>query len=135
MMGEYGPIGGSIDWSPDFGPEVVIDRPKEQLKTAMETLSDDQAVKHLGEGWAPVQSVATQPKEQVPSIGRVVHYHSYGTPKGEYLPKPIAAIITQVNDDGTVGLCIFNPTGLFFNTNVPYDQSDTLPGHWSWPPR
>jgi hypothetical protein len=33
---------------------------------------------------------------QAPSIGRVVHYHSYGTPGGEYLPEPRAAIITEV---------------------------------------
>ncbi|QOC56083.1 hypothetical protein SEA_CLOWN_85 [Gordonia phage Clown] len=33
---------------------------------------------------------------QTPSIGRIVHYQSYGTPGGEYLPEPRAAIITEV---------------------------------------
>lgn len=33
---------------------------------------------------------------QQPSIGRIVHYQSYGTPGGEYLPEPRAAIITDV---------------------------------------
>ncbi len=74
-----------------------------------------------------------------PTIGRVVHYQSYGTPGGEYLPEPRAAIVTtvaEVNDDRhqRVGLAILNPTGLFFDQSVPYSQ-DPQPGHWSWPPR
>lgn len=78
-----------------------------------------------------------------PSIGRVVHYQSYGTPGGEYLPEPRAAIITEVGSEqpaanykpaGAVGLCVLNPTGLFFNRDVPYADTPT-PGHWNWPPR
>jgi hypothetical protein len=88
--------------------------------------------------------------EQKPSVGRVVHYQSYGTPNGEYTPQPRAAIITElyapgdfkaenlvVEGDGTqstVGLCVLNPTGQFFNRFVPYAESPT-PGHWNWPPR
>ncbi|QDH85214.1 hypothetical protein SEA_NUBI_81 [Gordonia phage Nubi] len=33
---------------------------------------------------------------QQPTVGRVVHYQSYGTPGGEYLSEPRAAIITEV---------------------------------------
>ncbi|WKW87201.1 hypothetical protein SAVBUCKETDAWG_75 [Gordonia phage Savbucketdawg] len=33
---------------------------------------------------------------QQPTVGRIVHYQSYGTPGGEYLPEPRAAIITEV---------------------------------------
>ncbi len=69
-----------------------------------------------------------------PSIGRIVHYRSYGTPGGEYLPEPRAAIITAVSDGNDVSLCVLNPTGLFFNEDVPYSQ-EPKPGHWSWPPR
>jgi hypothetical protein len=70
-----------------------------------------------------------------PSVGRIVHYHSYGTPGGEFKPLPRAAIITQVvSDDGTVGLCAVNPTGLFFHERCPYSELPR-PGHWSWPPR
>ena len=70
-----------------------------------------------------------------PTVGRIVHYQSYGTPKGEYKSKPIAAVITQVNEDGsTCGLCIFNPTGLFFNTDIKF-SAEPAPGHWNWPPR
>lgn len=70
-----------------------------------------------------------------PSIGRIVHYHSYGTPGGEYLPEPRAAIITTVwQDEKVVGLCVLNPSGMFFNNSVPFSE-DPKPGHWSWPPR
>lgn len=80
-----------------------------------------------------------------PSVGRIVHYQSYGTPGGEYLPMPRAAIITGVNDprdpeyeaeydEMTVSLCVLNPTGMFFNTQVRYSE-EPKPGHWSWPPR
>ena len=34
-----------------------------------------------------------------PSIGRIVHYQSYGTPGGEFLPEPRAAIIASVGHD------------------------------------
>lgn len=78
---------------------------------------------------------------QKPSIGRIVHYQSYGTPKGEYKPEPRAAIITEVtpydpdvseNDNSVVSLCIMNPTGLFFTRQVYY-SSESKPGCWSWP--
>lgn len=73
-----------------------------------------------------------------PSVGRVVHYHSYGTPGGEYLPEPRAAIITSVSlaevpgATDQVGLAVLNPTGMFFNQDVPY-SAEPMPGHWSWP--
>lgn len=82
-----------------------------------------------------------------PSIGRIVHYQSYGTPGGEYLPQPRAAIITAVPEllaeqpnsgpDGyvpAVDLCVLNPQGFFFNEKVPYSE-EPKPGHWNWPPR
>lgn len=77
-----------------------------------------------------------------PTIGRIVHYHSYGTPGGEFLPEPRAAIVTAVpallsegpNDGTTVSLCVLNPTGLFFHAETPFAEEPT-PGHWTWPPR
>ncbi|MGQ5692100.1 hypothetical protein ACSVIA_20445 [Rhodococcus erythropolis] len=70
-----------------------------------------------------------------PSVGVIVHYQSYGTPGGEYLPEPRAAIITEVHGGpaGEVGVCILNPTGQFFNTSVPFAEEPS-PGHWNWPP-
>jgi hypothetical protein len=68
-----------------------------------------------------------------PTVGRIVHYQSYGTPGGEFLPEPRAAIIAEVHDDGTCNVVVFNPSGLFFN-RVPFSEEPT-PGHWNWPPR
>ncbi|WNM68943.1 hypothetical protein SEA_TRIBLETROUBLE_2 [Mycobacterium Phage TribleTrouble] len=69
-----------------------------------------------------------------PTVGRIVHYHSFGTPGGEYLPEPRAAIITHVLSVNAVSLCVLNPTGLFFNEAVPFAAEPT-PGCWNWPPR
>jgi hypothetical protein len=98
---------------------------------------------------------------QKPSVGRMVHYVAYGTPGGEF-PAGIcrAATITEVYEGGNmppngtviqineqghatiVGLCVLNPTGLFFNRGIPYDGgSETSvgrvykPGTWHWPER
>jgi hypothetical protein len=71
----------------------------------------------------------------VPSVGRMVHYIAYGTPGGEFpAGVPRAATITEVDMPGhpysSVGLCVMNPTGLFFNRSVPYGEG---PGCWCWP--
>jgi hypothetical protein len=77
---------------------------------------------------------------QIPSIGRIVHYHSYGTPGGEYLPQPRAALVTAVDlvaedpDTYVASLCVLNPTGMFFHQHVEFSEAPQ-PGHWSWPPR
>lgn len=73
-------------------------------------------------------------EQQKPTIGRIVHYQSYGTPGGEYLPAPRAAVVTEVGEDGVVGLCVLNPTGQFFTQGVRFAATPT-PGHWNWPPR
>ena len=65
--------------------------------------------------------------EQKPSVGRIVHYVSYGTPGGEYGKECRAAIITETNTSDTVGLCVLNPTGQFFNRTVVYhDGAETV---------
>lgn len=74
---------------------------------------------------------------QVPSIGRIVHYVAFGTPGGEYpAGAHRAAIITEVDAKDTpimsVGLCILNPTGMFFTRGVLFDDANT-PGTWHWP--
>ena len=86
-----------------------------------------------------------------PSVGRIVHYVSYGTPGGEYTMECRAAVITEVGvDDGIVqhvGLCVLNPTGQFFNRAVPLHSGneegisnlcgslDYRGGTWHWPAR
>lgn len=76
--------------------------------------------------------------QQLPSISRDVHYVAYGTPGGEYAPgKHRAAKITDVpadvQPDSAVSIVIFNPTGLFFAQNVPFDPTGQTPGTWHWP--
>lgn len=91
--------------------------------------------------------------QQKPSIGRIVHYTSHGTPGGEYGKECRAAIITAVDDyqDGSdsavhighVSLCVLNPTGMFFNTAVLHEERDDIDpdpadrtgGTWHWPER
>jgi hypothetical protein len=74
--------------------------------------------------------------EQAPSIGRIVHYVSYGTPRGEYPKTCRAAIIAAVRDGEPVpehgvpyvDLVVLNPTGLFFNQECKYDEGGETPG-------
>lgn len=75
-----------------------------------------------------------------PTVGRIVHYQSYGTPGGEYLAQPRAAVVSEVNADPNpgelIGVVVLNPTGMFFNRNVPHAPNDVpTPGAWNWPPR
>jgi hypothetical protein len=83
-----------------------------------------------------------------PSIGRIVHYTSYGTPGGEFPKTCRAAVITGVGDplpyenqgdgDDLADLAVLNPTGMFFNEGVPQDERSTHErsgGTWHWPER
>jgi hypothetical protein len=90
-----------------------------------------------------------------PSIGRIVHYVSYGTPGGEYTSECRAAIVTEVADVPTgpngeykVGLFVANPTGVFLNRDIEQDEIEIRAGGdpadpgrpyqggtWHWPER
>lgn len=83
---------------------------------------------------------------QQPSVGRIVHYTSFGTPGGEYGQECRAAVITAVRDrdvpDGPyVDLAVVNPTGIIFRENCKHEERDytTQPGTgpaggtWHWP--
>lgn len=88
-----------------------------------------------------------------PTIGRIVHYHPRQYYSGEYVPAPLAAIVTVVHDIPepvvvetptehhtyistveSVSLAVFDPRNIGFEGAVPYAEVPT-PGHWSWPPR
>jgi hypothetical protein len=81
-----------------------------------------------------------------PTVGRIVHYVSYGTPGGEYASTCRAAIVVETDTSDTVGLCVLNPTGQFFNRTVVHDEGrdwtegdgthlGRRPGTWHWPER
>lgn len=72
---------------------------------------------------------------QQPSVGRIVHYQSFGTPGGEYTSQCRAAIVTEVDTGDTVGLMVANPTGQFFNRTVVHDEDEKRGGTWHWPER
>lgn len=101
--------------------------------------------------------------DQQPSVGRIVHYRSFGTPGGEYTSQCRAAIIagvpagalpvvdgerTEQWDSGAIvaDLVVLNPTGLLFNRCAYHggdpDHVDAEPGRptyrggtWHWPER
>src|SRR6266487_644516 len=87
----------------------------------------------------PAPYLSARSPAMKPSVGRIVHYVSYGTPGGEYSRECRAAIITEVNayaagstgdKADAVGLFVANPTGLFLNLAVALDvgQPDTMGG-------
>ncbi|MGW5519119.1 hypothetical protein [Nocardia africana] len=78
-----------------------------------------------------------------PTVGRIVHFQTYGTPGGEHASEPIAAIITGVREvqyDPTLpvtfeaDLFAIYPNGTSHKTSIPFAEEPT-PGHWNWPPR
>lgn len=81
----------------------------------------------------------------IPSVGRVVHYVSHGTPvredgTQEFTSECRAAIVTEVDKDPfsdgyVVGLCVLNPTGQFFNRGLSQDEDGKAGGTWHWPER
>jgi hypothetical protein len=78
-----------------------------------------------------------------PSVGRDVHYVSYGTPQGEFTSQCRAAKITEVDpeDPAHVGLVALNPTGFFFHALNGFppgawqDEDGHAGGTWHWPER
>lgn len=82
-----------------------------------------------------------------PTVGRIVHYVSYGTPGGEYSSQCRAAVVTAVDDYqhpatssdghhiGHVSLCVLNPEGMFFNRSVRQSEGEHRGGTWHWPDR
>jgi hypothetical protein len=68
-----------------------------------------------------------------PSVGRIVHYTSFGTPGGEYESTCRAAVITEVDTSDTVGLAVLNPTGIFLNRTIVHDEEGKAGGTWHWP--
>ena len=73
------------------------------------------------------------------TVGRMVHYVAYGTPGGEYAAGAHrAAVIVELADDtnpsieGTVTLLVFNPTGIHFHADTPFNDTTKTPGTWHW---
>ena len=77
-----------------------------------------------------------------PAIGDRVHYVSHGTPRRAdgsqaFPPACRAAWVTQVHgsalaEQPDVGLCVINPTGLFF-AEIVANGAQHEPGSWHTP--
>lgn len=98
-------------------------------------------------------SGASPSSQDRPSVGRIVHYVSHGTPPREdgsqAFPSACrAAIVTEVDETypGRVGLTVINPTGVFHRPLseggaewLPAEgEADGYPlrgGTWHWPER
>jgi hypothetical protein len=104
------------------------------------------------------ETAYSEPWRQPPSVARVVHYVSHGSPvrpdgTQAYPSVCRAAIVTEVTEnpdtDDTVGLCVLNPDGMFFQHGVrQHEVSAAAPdeepgggalnhpgGTWHWPER
>jgi hypothetical protein len=80
--------------------------------------------------------------DQRPSVGRIAHYVSEGSPvrpdgTQKYESVCRSAMITEVDeaDPFKVGLFVANPTGAFFNQGVLADFTERQGGTWHWPER
>ncbi len=75
----------------------------------------------------------------MPSVGRIVHYVSHGTPGGEYGQECRAAIVTEAPESGldteSVSLAVVNPGGFFFNQDCRHSEGARTGGTWHWPER
>lgn len=88
-----------------------------------------------------------------PTVGRIVHYVSYGSPvrpdgSQAFTSLCRAAIVTATYygqilppdpecppGPDWVGLAVLNPTGMFFHETVCLDERDHAGGTWHWPER
>lgn len=76
---------------------------------------------------------------QRPSVVRAVHYVARGSADGRFPKACRAATITEVGENEAVGLCVINPSGLFFHQladgGVQHDEKEKAGGTWHWPER
>lgn len=77
---------------------------------------------------------------QRPTVGRIVHYYDGGKYPAEdgSNVETLAAIVTGVNEDGSVNLSVFRPGSpmVVACSNVRETGSwEEAPGTWGWPPR
>lgn len=66
-----------------------------------------------------------------PTVGRMVYYKTRGSADGVYPPQDRAAIVTTVNTDETVNLCVFSDLGVRFELGVKQGSEAT---QWDWMP-
>ena len=68
---------------------------------------------------------------QPPSIGRIVHYVSRGSADGKFPATCRAAVVTEIAEPEQprlISIAVMNPSGMFFDQLVPYDDGQGSPG-------
>jgi hypothetical protein len=68
--------------------------------------------------------------EQKPSVGRIVHYKAPAN--DEYEARIFATVITRIQDDEAVDLCVFGQAGFGFRQGVKKGDEQS---QWNWPAR
>jgi hypothetical protein len=96
----------------------------------------EQKIEHIPEHTAPPSP------DQRPSVGRIAHYVSHGSPvlpdgSQRYGKECRAALITEIDGADPYRVCLFvaNPTGAFFKQGVLADFTERQGGTWHWPER
>lgn len=85
-------------------------------------------------GYRSLAQFFDEEKQHVkPTVGRVVLYRAHGSPDGTHPQADRAAIVTDVQSDTSISVCVLNPHGLFFNQGCQLDESGTKGGTWRWP--
>lgn len=108
----------AIKWVEEQLEEMRAQRNKDHVENLM-----------FGDGLKT--TAQTEPK---PSVGRIVHYHSTD-PNDTRICR--AAMINEVNQNGTVGLTVFGPSSKQEPTSTKIFNIKQGPGfgEWHWPER
>jgi hypothetical protein len=70
-----------------------------------------------------------------PTIGRSVHFQSYGQPNDDREMVTRAALVVAIDpDNSSCSLCVFSTSGMYFRHHVRFSEEPKL-GCWNWPPR
>ena len=105
----------------------------------------------IGTSVTLIDLAAMLDKEVPIQVGRTVHYRSRGSADGVrrtgrrswtvppgrgsadgvFNPRCVAAIVTQVWEGDQLSLAVLNPTGLFFDKDLPHDhRPEAAGGTW-----
>lgn len=70
------------------------------------------------------------------TVGKIVHFIEPG-PEDQAPASlhPLAAIVTKINQDKTIGLSVFHPDGKVKLYGAVHASEEYKAGHWTWPPR
>lgn len=66
-----------------------------------------------------------------PSVGRIVHYVARGSADGKFPSVCRAAVVTEIAEPEQpllISLAVLNPSGLFFDQLIPFDDGQGAPG-------